>query len=75
MRRGFSIISTIFFTVLLASLAAFALSFSSLSVKQTNDVYLERQAEILATSALDAAIFELLTQKELQSRFSKHPFV
>ena len=64
MRRGFSIISTIFFMVLLASLAAFALSFSSLSVKQTNDIYLQRQAEILATSALDAAIFELLTQKE-----------
>lgn len=61
MRRGFSIISAIFFMVLLASLAAFALSFSSLNVKQTNDIYLKRQAEILATSALDAAIFGLLT--------------
>ena len=39
MRRGFSIISTIFFMVLLASLAAFALSFSSLSVKQTTAIF------------------------------------
>ncbi|AFL68212.1 type II secretion system protein [Sulfurospirillum barnesii] len=59
MRRGFSLITAIVFIVLIATLSALALSFSSLSVKQTSDTYLREQAELLVQSATEYALLAI----------------
>jgi type II secretory pathway pseudopilin PulG len=59
MRRGFSLITAILFMVVVASLGALALSFASLSTKQTSDVYLREQAELLVQSATEYALLAI----------------
>ncbi len=59
MKRGFSLLTAIIFVVVLATLAALALSMSTQSVKETNDVYLKAQAELLAKSATEYAIMAI----------------
>lgn len=60
MRKGFSLITAIIFMVLIATLSMFALNISSLTSKQTTDVFLREQAELLAQSATEIAILNLL---------------
>lgn len=59
MRKGFSLIMAIFFIVLVSTLGALALSLSTQSAKQTFDVYLREQAELLAQSATEYAILAI----------------
>jgi len=59
MRRGFSLITAVVFIVLVASIAAISLSFSSFSVKQTSDIYLKEQAELLVQSATEYALLAI----------------
>lgn len=56
MRHGFSMITAIIFIVLVATLGALALSLSTQTTKQTNDLYLHAQAELLAQSATEYAL-------------------
>ena len=59
MRKGFSLITAIIFMVLIATLSALALSFSSLNVKQTSDTYLREQAELLLQSSTEYALLAI----------------
>lgn len=59
MRRGFSLITAIMFIVLVATLGAMALSFSSQTSKQTSDIYLKSQAELLVRSATEFALLAI----------------
>lgn len=59
MRRGFTLITAILFMVLVATIAALALSFSSFSSKQTSDLYLREQAELLLQSGTEFALLAI----------------
>lgn len=59
MRRGFTLITAIIFMVLVASIAALSLSLSSFSTKQTTDLYLKEQAELLLQSGTEFALLAI----------------
>lgn len=59
MKKGFSLITAIIFIVLAATLGALALSLSSVNVKQTSDLYLKTQAELLGQSATEYALLAI----------------
>ena len=59
MRKGFTLITAIIFIVLVASIAALSLSFSSFSTKQTTDLYLKEQAELLVQSGTEFALLAI----------------
>lgn len=59
MRKGFSLITAIMFIVLVATLGALALSLSTFATKQTSDLYLRTQAELLAKSATEYALLAI----------------
>ena len=60
MRRGFSLIMAIIFLVLVATIGMFSLNTSAVTAKQTTDIFLREQAELLAQSATELAILDLL---------------
>ena len=59
MRKGFSLITAIIFIVLVATIAALALSFSTFSTKQTSDLFLREQAELLVQSGTEFALLAI----------------
>lgn len=59
MRKGFSMLTALLFMILVATLGALALSLSNLSSKQTSDLYLREQAELLAQSATEYALLAI----------------
>ena len=59
MRRGFSLLTAVIFLVLVATIGALALSFSTLNVKQTSDIYLREQADMLLQSATEYALLAI----------------
>ena len=59
MRRGFSLLTAVIFLVLIATIGALALSFSTLNVKQTSDIYLREQADMLLQSATEYALLAI----------------
>ena len=59
MRRGFSMLTALIFMVLVATLGALALSLSTATVKQTSDLYLREQAELLVQSATEYALLAI----------------
>jgi hypothetical protein len=59
MRRGIGLIMAIAFIVLVATIGALALSFSTQTSRQTGDVYLRAQAELLAISATEYALLAI----------------
>lgn len=59
MRRGFSMLTAIIFLVLVATIGALSLSLSSQTLKQTSDVYLREQAELLLQSATEYALLAI----------------
>jgi hypothetical protein len=59
MRKGFGLIMAIAFIVLVATIGALALSFSTQTSRQTSDVYLRAQAELLARSATEYALLAI----------------
>lgn len=59
MKKGFSLITAIIFIVLVATIGAVAISLSSTSSKQTSDLYLKAQAELLAYGATEYAILAI----------------
>lgn len=67
MRKGFSLITAIIFIVLIATIGALALSFSTQSTKQTSDVYLRAQAELLARSGTEYALLALSAHNHSQN--------
>ena len=60
MRRGFSLLAAIFFVVVTSSLCMLALSLSNTTSRQTSEIYLREQAELLAQGATEYAVLEIL---------------
>ena len=59
MRKGFSLLTAIVFLVLVASISVLALFFSVQSSKQTTDIFLKTQAELLARSGTEFAVLAM----------------
>lgn len=59
MRKGFSLLTAILFLVLVATISVLALSLSTQSAKQTTDIFLKTQAEILAKSSTEYALLAM----------------
>jgi len=59
MRKGFSLLTAIVFLVLIATISALSISLSTDSVKQTGDVLLKNQAELLLRSGTEYAILAM----------------
>ena len=59
MRRGFTLLSAIFLMVLVATLMMLAYSLSSQTKKQTGDIYMQEQAQLLARSATEFALLAI----------------
>lgn len=60
MKKGFSLITAIIFIVLIATIGALSLTLSNVSAKQTGDLYLKSQAELLAKSATEFALLSII---------------
>lgn len=56
MKKGFGIIMAIIFIVIIATIGALSLSLSTKGVKETSDIYLKTQANLLLKSATEYAI-------------------
>ena len=59
MRKGFSLLTAIVFLVLIATITALSISLSTQSVKQTGDVKLKSQAELLLRSGTEYALLAI----------------
>jgi len=59
MRKGFSLLTAILFLVLIATISALSISLSTSSVKQTSDVKLKSQAELLLRSGTEYAMLAM----------------
>jgi len=59
MRKGFSLLTAIVFLVLIATISALSISLSTSSVKQTGDVLLKSQAELLLRSGTEYAMLAM----------------
>ncbi|MCD8213775.1 MAG: hypothetical protein LUC34_07005 [Campylobacter sp.] len=60
MRKGFSLLAAIFFVVVTSSLCMLALSLSNSTMRQTGEIYLREQAELLAQGATEYAMLRIL---------------
>jgi type II secretory pathway pseudopilin PulG len=59
MRKGFSLLTALLFLILVATLGALALSLSTQTTKQTTDLYLKEQAELLLQSGTEYALLAI----------------
>ncbi|BDY13501.1 type IV pilus modification PilV family protein [Hydrogenimonas cancrithermarum] len=59
MRRGFTLLSAIFLMLLVATLMVLAFSLSSQTKRQTGDIYMQEQAQLLARSATEFALLAI----------------
>ena len=59
MRKGFTLIAAIFFLVVAASISTLALSIASTSARQSSEIYLREQAQLVAQAAAEYAMFEI----------------
>lgn len=59
MRKGFSLLTAIVFLVLVATISMLALTLSTQSAKQTTDIFLKNQAELLLRSGTEFAMLAL----------------
>ncbi|WP_456383644.1 type II secretion system protein [Hydrogenimonas sp.] len=59
MRRGFTLLSAIFLMVLIATLMVLSYSLSSQTRKQTGDIFMQEQAQLLARSATEFALLAI----------------
>ena len=56
MRRGFGMMQVIFFMVILSGILAISLKYASISVKQTEDLYIKEQGELFMQSAIELSL-------------------
>jgi len=59
MRKGFTLLAAIFFLIVAASIGTLALSIASTSARQSSEVYLREQAQLIAQAAAEYAMFEI----------------
>ncbi|MBR8464385.1 type II secretion system protein [Campylobacter sp. faydin G-24] len=58
MRDAFSLITAIFFMILVSALSILALSFANFTSRQSGEIYLREQAELLAQGATEVAMLK-----------------
>jgi GTP-sensing pleiotropic transcriptional regulator CodY len=56
MRRGFGLIQVIFFMVILSGILSISMKYASITVKQTEDLYIKEQAELFMQSSIELAL-------------------
>lgn len=56
MRQGFGMIQVIFFMLILSGILTISMKYASITVKQTEDLYLKEQAELFMNSAIELAL-------------------
>ena len=59
MKRGFSLLTALVFLILIATISALSISLSTQSVKQTTDIYLKNEAELLLRSGTEFAMLAM----------------
>lgn len=59
MRHGFTLLLAIVIMVLIGTLMSLMLSFTTTTLKQTEDIYLKEQAELIARSATEYALLKI----------------
>ncbi len=59
MRKGFSLLTAIIFLVLVATISVLALTISTQAAKQTTDIFLKNQAELLLRSGTEFAMLAM----------------
>jgi len=59
MRKGFSLLTAIIFLVLVATISVLALTLSTQSAKQTTDIFVKSQAELLLKSGTEYAMLAM----------------
>ncbi|SFP06047.1 type II secretion system protein [Hydrogenimonas thermophila] len=59
MRHGFTLLLAIVIMVLIGTLMSLMLSFTTTTSKQTEDIYLKEQAELIARSATEYALLKI----------------
>jgi len=59
MRKGFGIITAIIIMMTIATLMSFMIGLSSATVKQTTDVYLKQEAELMLRSTTEYALLAI----------------
>jgi Tfp pilus assembly protein PilV len=59
MKKGFSLLTAVIFLVVIATISMLALSLSTQSTKQTTDIYLKNQAELLLRSGTEFAMLAM----------------
>jgi len=59
MRKGFSLLTAIVFLVLVATISVLALTLSTQSAKQTTDIFVKSQAELLLRSGTEYAMLAM----------------
>ncbi|WP_024955394.1 hypothetical protein [Sulfurospirillum arcachonense] len=59
MRKGFSLLTAIVFLILVATISTLALVLSTQSAKQTTDIFLKAQAELLLRSGTEYAMLAM----------------
>ena len=64
MRSGFGLVTAIIFIVIISILGTYALTTVSQGIRETSDVYLKTQADILNQNALDYALLKVRKQTD-----------
>jgi len=59
MRSGFSLLTALIFLILIATISALSISLSTKAVKQTSDLFLKNQAELLVRSGTEFAMLAM----------------
>lgn len=59
MKNGFTLVTTIMFLVLVATVSMLALSLTVMTNKQTSDLYLREQADLLLYSGIEFALLAI----------------
>lgn len=79
MRRGFSLITAIIILVVMSTLMVLMLSLATQTAKQTGDIYLKEQTQLLARSATEFALLAIsghernATTKCVENIYMRYP--
>ncbi|ASM39856.1 type II secretion system protein [Campylobacter sp. RM12327] len=77
MKKGFALITAVIFVVLIATIGILSLSIATSSVKNSSDIYLREEAELLAISAAEHTVLALqahdFNQNCINTITSKYP--
>lgn len=59
MRKGFGLIQVILFMTILSVILAISMKYASISIKQTEDIYVREQAQLFMQSAIELTLLGL----------------